>query len=242
MKKFPSAFFVVPIYEGSNKCKKRKRLELILDITIDRQKFKGKIMAISLRDTQFAEVELQVVDKKGFLTSVDEGSVVFSSSDESVFTVEEDPDNDNKAKIVAVAPGVAQLDYSADADLGDGTKTIEGFTAVEVLPGDAVGFGIRVTNVAEQEDATTTSTTESTTVEESTTTTTTEESTSSSTTETSTEASTTETTTEPSTTETTTEASTTETSTTEETTATTEETTAVTEETTTLPTPEEPIV
>jgi hypothetical protein len=233
MKRHSCAFFVVPICnDGRKKCK-RKKVKVQLTITIEKVKIKGKIMAISLRDTQVAEVELSVVDKKGYPAQVDEGSVQYTSSDESVFRVEEDPDNELRAKIVAVAPGVAQLNYTADADLEDGITSIDGFTAVEVLPGDAVGFGVRIVNVSEQEETSS-----------STTSTTTEESTTSSTTETTTEPSTTETTTEASTTETTTEASTTETtsSTTEETTATTEETTATTEETTLPVPPEEPVI
>jgi len=224
MKRHSCAFFVVPICDDGRKKCKRKKVKVQLTITIEKVKIKGKIMAISLRDTQVAEVELSVVDKKGYPAQVDEGSVQYTSSDESVFRVEEDPDNELRAKIVAVAPGVAQLNYTADADLEDGITSIDGFTAVEVLPGDAVGFGVRIVNVSEQEE--TSSSTTSTTTEESTT------------------SSTTETTTEPSTTETTTEASTTETtsSTTEETTATTEETTATTEETTLPVPPEEPVI
>lgn len=80
------------------------------------------------------------VDSKGNQTTVEKGSVSFSSSDESVFVVEEDPEDEMKFKIVGKGPGVAQLTATADADLGEGVKEITGFSAVEVLPGEAVGF------------------------------------------------------------------------------------------------------
>lgn len=96
---------------------------------------------VSLTQTQFAQSgDLQAVDRLGNPAEVQEGSVNFSSSDESIFTVEQNPENEKQVKVVAHAPGVAQLNYSADADLGEGVVTIEGFTGVEVLPAQAVGF------------------------------------------------------------------------------------------------------
>lgn len=113
---------------------------LLMTIIQDNLNIKGEITLLSLRSTQYAvSGELQAVDRLGNPAPVQAGSVVFASSDESVFRAEQQ-DNELQVKVVAVGPGVAQLNYSADADLGDGVVTIEGFTGVEVLPAQAVGF------------------------------------------------------------------------------------------------------
>lgn len=108
-------------------------------------------MALTLTSTQFVTGTLEPQDKRGHSAPVDEGTVTFSSSDESVFIVEQSQENQLEVTITAVGEGVAQLTYSADADLGDGVVTISGFTAVEVLPALAAGFGISFGEAQEQE-------------------------------------------------------------------------------------------
>lgn len=130
--------------------KRKNKPYLLLSLIIDQIKIKGKIMAASITTTQQVTGTLQPVDAKGKPASVEVGTVHFSSTDQSVFTVEQDPTNELSVKVVAVGPGTAQLDYSADADLGEGVKTIEGFTAIEVLPSSAVGFGLAFGTPEEQ--------------------------------------------------------------------------------------------
>lgn len=130
--------------------KRKNKGALILVFNIDNIKIKGKIMAVSITTTQLVTGTLQPVDSKGNPAPVQPGSVTFSSSDENVFRVEVDAANEATLKVVAVGPGTAQLNYSADANLGEGVKTIEGFTAVEVLPAEAVGFGITFGTPEEQ--------------------------------------------------------------------------------------------
>lgn len=116
-------------------------------------------MAVTLTSTQFVEGTLQPVDSKGRPAQVDEGTVEFVSSDPNVFIAEEDPNDQLKVKITAISEGVAELRFSADADLDDGeTVTIEGFMAVEVVPAMAIGFGITFGVPQEQDGSTTTST------------------------------------------------------------------------------------
>lgn len=99
-------------------------------------------MALTLTTTQFAEGTLQAVDSRGRVVPVQSGSVVIESSDESVFIVEIDPENESRFRVVAVGEGVAELRYSADADRDDDeVRTISGFTAVEVQAAEAIGFG-----------------------------------------------------------------------------------------------------
>lgn len=114
---------------------------LMLRLITNQINITGDITLLSLKSTQFAvSGEIQAVDRLGNPAQVEAGSVNFSSSDESVFRAEQDPENEKIVKVVAVGPGVAQLDYSADADLGEGVVTITGFTGVEVTPAQAVGF------------------------------------------------------------------------------------------------------
>lgn len=120
--------------------RKPRKGKLLLSVVINQIKIKGEIKLVSLRSTQYVESgELQAVDRLGNPAEVEPGSVNFSSSDEGVFRIER-LDNEKQIKVIATGTGVAQLNYSADADLGDGVVTIEGFTGVEVLPAQAVGF------------------------------------------------------------------------------------------------------
>ncbi len=89
---------------------------------------------------------LTPVDAKGKPSSVEAGSVLISSTDESVFTVEKDATNELAFKVTAVGVGTAQLNYSGDADLGDGVKTITGSTTVTVTQSEAVGFTVTFSN------------------------------------------------------------------------------------------------
>jgi hypothetical protein len=137
---------------------------MLLELKFDNVIIKGQIMAVTLTSTQFVEGTLQPVDSKGRPAQVDENSVRFESSDSGVFIAEQDPTDQLKVRIIAVADGVAELRYSADADLDDGeTVTIEGFTAVEVMPAMAIGFGILFGNPQEQAGGSTSSTTSTST-------------------------------------------------------------------------------
>jgi hypothetical protein len=130
----------------------RSRRRLVLLLFFDNLKIEGFIMALSMTATQKVAGALKPIDKKGNPAPVDEGSVSVTSSNEDVFVVERDSEDEKKFTLVAVGPGVAQLDYSADADLDDeGIKTISGFAAIEVLPAQAVGFGIEFAAPVEQE-------------------------------------------------------------------------------------------
>jgi len=99
-------------------------------------------MSVTLSEVQFVEGQVTPVNRLGGPAKVEAGSVEYSSSDPLVATVEEDPNDETKFKVVAHSPGISQVDISADADLGDGVVTISGFVAVEVLPENATGFGV----------------------------------------------------------------------------------------------------
>ncbi len=64
-----------------------------------------------------------------------DGSVNFTSSDESVARI--DQVSPTSAYVTAVGLGAAQIGASFDADLGEGVRTIELSGALEVVPAEA---------------------------------------------------------------------------------------------------------
>lgn len=110
-------------------------------------------MAVIITDTQFIEGQVQPVNKKGQPSQVEQGSVEYSSSNEAVFTVTEDADDETKFVVTAVGAGTGQLNYSADADLGEGVVTITGFTDIEITPAQATGFNVTFGEPQEQVEA-----------------------------------------------------------------------------------------
>jgi hypothetical protein len=102
---------------------------------------KGEDMALTLTAVQQVEVAVSAVDAKGNPAPVED--VEFSSSDESIVTVTPDPTDPNFATAVAVGtPGIAQVKVVADADIGDGTKTLAGLLDIEVVAAEAVSLGV----------------------------------------------------------------------------------------------------
>lgn len=138
------------------RCKKKvNNLGIYVSFTVqtinkDFITFKSQNMAVVLSDTQFIEGQVSTVNKKGKPAPIETGTIEYSSSNESVFTVTEDPEDETKFKVTAVGAGTAQLNYSADADLGEGVVTITGFTDFEVTPAQATGFNVNFGEPQEQ--------------------------------------------------------------------------------------------
>lgn len=63
---------------------------------------------------------------------VEKGKCKYSSSNEKVATVAPDKADDRKATITGIGAGTAQINISADADLGQAEKKVTGFVNVEV--------------------------------------------------------------------------------------------------------------
>ncbi len=106
---------------------------------------------LQLVDTQKCAVGVGApVDAKGAPAQVQDGSVVWSSSDPNVATVTADATDPLKAVVVAGLPGTAQINVSADADLGDGVTSIAAPALdVTVLAGQAVALGSIATGTPE---------------------------------------------------------------------------------------------
>ncbi len=105
-----------------------------------------------LKDDQKCRLSVSPVDKKGKPAKV-EGAPAWSSSDETVATVVPAADG-MSADVVAGNPGICQINVSADADLGEGVKTISGTLDVTIEAGEAVGLAISTGTPEPQEPVT----------------------------------------------------------------------------------------
>ena len=106
----------------------------------------GRITLMVLTDTQQTSITFgQPLDKKGKPAKVQPGSVTFSIDQPDAATVTQDANDPFTATVVAGNPTAdgspATITISADADLGEGVKTITGLEPLIVTSGEAVGFG-----------------------------------------------------------------------------------------------------
>lgn len=129
--------------------KKQKQKEKLLFTYFGNEfiKIQSTQMATIFKSDQNATFQVAPVDRKGRPAKVQEGSVEYSIDDSSVATVEEDPTDETKFKVVSSAEAIteaklANVTVSADADTGDGIKTVTGVLAIVVEPDGAEGFGI----------------------------------------------------------------------------------------------------
>ncbi len=108
-------------------------------------------MALTMTSTQEATGKVQPIDSKGNPAPVESGSVDYSIEDPTLVEVIEDPDDETKFKVKALGPvGVTRLSITADADLGEGVTQIQEFSAIEIRPAGAKGFGITFGEPTEQ--------------------------------------------------------------------------------------------
>ena len=85
---------------------------------------------------------IQPVDAKGNPATID-GLASWSSSSTDIVTVTNISTDSLSADVVpGTALGAAQINVTADADLGGGVTTINGVLDVQVVAGQAVGFTI----------------------------------------------------------------------------------------------------
>lgn len=124
--------------------------KFLTQISFPNHKIKGDIKMVSMRYNQKVSVELLPQDANGNPALVEPGTVQVSSSNEAACTIKRDTNNELLFEILGAGAGVAQVDFSADADLGNGVETITGFLGVETLPGQAVGFGFNISEPVDQ--------------------------------------------------------------------------------------------
>jgi len=90
-----------------------------------------------LSATQEAIVEAIITDRRGNPAAVQDPQ--WASLEETAVTVTPDPTNPLKATVKAVGPvdEASQVQFTADADLGDGVKPLIGLLDVVVTAGEA---------------------------------------------------------------------------------------------------------
>lgn len=112
-------------------------------------------MVTITRNQQFV-ANLTPTDSRGNPATLDNTDFTprWASSDESVATVEADPNDFTKALVVARGIGVAQITVEADADLDPGEqRVLPASIDVEVVPAEAVLLTIGAGEVVEQPPA-----------------------------------------------------------------------------------------
>jgi hypothetical protein len=98
----------------------------------------GENMAYTLGADQQVILQVEYVDANGNAATVD-GPVQWDSSNPTIVTVTADAADDMRALVQAVGPvGNAQITATADADLGEGTRTLVTPMDVTVVAGEAV--------------------------------------------------------------------------------------------------------
>lgn len=95
-----------------------------------------------LKITQKLPLSVEFQDKLGNPAKVD-GAPVWAVSDETLATLSVAADGMSAELVPTGAIGEFKVQVSADADLGEGVKSILGELAIELLPAEAVSVAIK---------------------------------------------------------------------------------------------------
>jgi len=117
----------------------------IFTFTVGQFVFKGENMSNTMQVNSYATLSIEWVDSHGNPAKVD-GATEWASSDENIATVEVATGNPLIANVHSVGPvGPVQIQATADADLGEGKKTITATCDISVIAGEASGGEIKFT-------------------------------------------------------------------------------------------------
>ena len=107
-------------------------------------------MAATMQVKSYATVSVEWKDAGGNIVKVD-GPTKWESSDSATLQVTVATGNPQIANLYAPGPvGTAQVQATADADLGEGTKAVTATLDVTVVSGEAVGGEIKFTQSGSQ--------------------------------------------------------------------------------------------
>jgi len=130
-----------------------KDYRAIFTFTMGQFVFKGENMANTMQSGSIATLSIQWSDSHGNPAKVD-GPTQWVSSDEDVLTVQVAAGNPLIANVYSQGPvGPAQIQATADADLGEGVKTITAVCDINVIAGEASGGTITFTQSPPQAGA-----------------------------------------------------------------------------------------
>ena len=98
-------------------------------------------MALILTDVQKVELSISPTSAAGNPAPVD-GAPVWTSSDDTVLTVTASEDGLSAVAVTTGKLGKAQVNVTADADMGEGVKAITGVLDIEVKVSEAVSLAV----------------------------------------------------------------------------------------------------
>jgi hypothetical protein len=108
-------------------------------------------MSFVLKATQQVHLGVLVLDKRKNPAAVQDPA--WSSSDDGIVTVAPGPDGLSAVASAAGPTGSATVTWTADGDLGDGVRPLEGRIDIEVVAGDAAVVNISAGTPTELADA-----------------------------------------------------------------------------------------
>lgn len=115
----------------------------------------GEIKMFELKEGQKVTVTVEPKTAHGHAGGIQAGSGRWSSSDESVVSVEVDPANDLSATIHGLDGSHNEsvvLEFRADADAGEGVREVVGVASVVCTAGDATTFGLAFGTAVDEAD------------------------------------------------------------------------------------------
>jgi hypothetical protein len=113
-------------------------------------KVEGEIRMTTMKATQEVTAgPVAAVDAQGNPALLD-GPPIWTSSDETILTVEPAADGLNALIKAAGAVGAAQIRVDGDADTGAGVETLTAILEFEILAGKAVGLSVAVGTPVDQ--------------------------------------------------------------------------------------------
>ena len=105
---------------------------------------------LQMKSTQKASFAVKAFDSSEPPQEAPLEGITFTSSDETVCTVVQDPTDPKKAEVIGVGDGVAQILVNADADLGEGEIPLEGTLVVEIQSVIATNLSFEVSEPVDQ--------------------------------------------------------------------------------------------
>jgi hypothetical protein len=123
------AMSVTVILTGKNakkwrNCKKKEYNTIPFTFTTNFITIKSKHMSVTLEVGQHAVGALAPKKVNGDLAPIQTGTATFTSSDETVATVTQNPDNELEVTVKVVGVGTATITGTVDADPGEGVRTL----------------------------------------------------------------------------------------------------------------------